>query len=58
MADALSRQVQLNHLAIMSSYGTELHDRILQVSQQDVRYMEFCTCCSGVQVQVHVMVQL
>jgi len=24
----------------MSSYGTSLHDRILQVGQQDVRYME------------------
>lgn len=24
----------------MSSYGTDLHDRILQASHQDVRYMD------------------
>jgi len=27
--DALSRQIQVNHLASMSSYGTNLQDRIL-----------------------------
>jgi len=40
VADALSRQIQVNHLAAMSSYGTNLQDRILQAGQQDVRYME------------------
>ena len=29
--DALSRWVQVNHLAAMSSYGTDLQDMILQV---------------------------
>jgi len=29
VADALSRWVQVNHLAAMSSYGTNLQDRIL-----------------------------
>eukprot|EP00253_Pinus_taeda_P020143 PITA_20143 len=40
VADALSRQIQVNHLATMSSYGTDLQDRILQAGQKDVRYME------------------
>jgi len=31
VAYALSRQVHVNHLAVMSSYGTDLQDRILQV---------------------------
>eukprot|EP00253_Pinus_taeda_P005955 PITA_05955 len=38
--DALSRQVQVNHIAATSSYGTNLQDHILQASQQDDRYME------------------
>lgn len=40
VVDALSRRAQVNHLEVMSSYGTDLHDRILQASQQDVTYME------------------
>ena len=40
VADALSRKVQVNHLATMNSYGIDLQDRILQVGQQDARYME------------------
>eukprot|EP00253_Pinus_taeda_P035833 PITA_35833 len=40
VANALSRQVHVNHLATMSSYGTNLQDRILQAGPQDVRYME------------------
>jgi len=40
VVNALSRWVQINHLADMSSYGTDLHDRILQAGQQDVKYME------------------
>ena len=39
VADALSRQIQVNHKAAMSFYGTNLHDRILEEGQQDVRYM-------------------
>ena len=40
VADSLSRKVQVNHIAAMSSYGTELHDRILQVGHHDDKYME------------------
>ena len=40
VADALSRRIQVNRLASMSSYGTELQDKILQEGQQDVRYIE------------------
>eukprot|EP00253_Pinus_taeda_P030645 PITA_30645 len=40
VVDALSRQIQVHHLAVMSSYGMDLQDRILQAGQQDVRYME------------------
>lgn len=40
VTNALSRRIQVNHIAIMSSYGAVLHDKILQVGQQDVRYME------------------
>ena len=29
VADALSRKVEVNQIAAMSSYGTNLHDRIL-----------------------------
>ena len=40
VADSLSMQIQVNHLAALSFYGIDLHDRILQAGQQDVRYME------------------
>eukprot|EP00253_Pinus_taeda_P015018 PITA_15018 len=40
VADALSRKVQVNHIAVMISYGIELQDRILQVEQRDDEYME------------------
>ena len=40
VGDALSRQIDVNHIAAISSYGTDLHDRILQVGQQDFKYME------------------
>ena len=40
MVDALSRSIQVNHLAVMSSYGIDLQDRILRAGQQDVRYKE------------------
>eukprot|EP00253_Pinus_taeda_P027558 PITA_27558 len=40
VADALSEQIHVNHLEAMSSYGMNLHDRILQASQQYVRFME------------------
>eukprot|EP00253_Pinus_taeda_P018697 PITA_18697 len=40
VADALRTQVQVHHLAAMSSYGTNLQNRILQEGQHDVRYME------------------
>ena len=33
LADALRRWVQVNHLVAMSSYGIDLHDRILQAGQ-------------------------
>ena len=38
--DALSRRIQVNHLAAMRSYGTDLQDRIPRAGQQDVRYMD------------------
>jgi len=40
VADALSMWVHVNRLATMSSYGTDLQDMVLQVRQQDVKYME------------------
>lgn len=40
VAYSLSRLVQVHHLVAMSSYGTDLHDKILQVGQQNVKYME------------------
>ena len=40
VADALSRRVQVNHIATMISYGRNLQDQILQAGQQDARYME------------------
>lgn len=40
VADAFSRKVQVNHIATMSSYGIELHDRILHVGKRDDKYME------------------
>ena len=30
----------MNHIEVMSSYGTDFHDRILQAGKQDVRYLE------------------
>jgi len=38
VTNALSRRVQLNHITIMSSYGTYLLDWILQEGQQDEKY--------------------
>ena len=38
--DALSRQIQVNNIATMRSYGTYLKDRILQEGHHDDRYME------------------
>ena len=40
VVDSLSRWVQVNHVATMSSYGIDLHDRILQLGQKYVRYMD------------------
>lgn len=40
MAYALSRCVQVNQLAAMSYYGIDLQDRVLQVGEHDVNYME------------------
>lgn len=40
VADALSRRIQVNNIAAMSSYGTNLQDQILQSGKQDGRYME------------------
>lgn len=50
VAYALSRRIQVNHLEAMRSYGTDLHDRILQAGQQDVRYMEIMQGCRRVLV--------
>ena len=36
MVGSLSMQVHVTHLEIMSSYGIDLQDRILQASQEDV----------------------
>lgn len=36
----LSRRIHVNHVASLSSYGVDLHDRILLVSQQDGKFME------------------
>ena len=40
VAYALSRRILVNHVAIMSSYGTYLQDLILQAGQQDDKYRE------------------
>ena len=40
VAKALSRRVQVNNITIMSSYGIDSKDRILQVDHQDDKYME------------------
>jgi len=40
VTNCLSKQIRVNHLAVVSSYGTDLQDRILQAIQQDFRYME------------------
>jgi len=37
---SLSRRIQVNHITIMSSYGMDLQDRILQEGQQDDNYRE------------------
>ena len=38
--DALNRWIQINHIVAKSSYGTDLHDMILQAGKKDVRYMD------------------
>jgi len=38
IVDSLSKRVQVNHIAGMSSYGKNLQDHILQAGQQDDRY--------------------
>ena len=38
--DSLSKWILVNKIETMSSYGIDLQDRILQVGQQDDRYME------------------
>lgn len=38
--DSLSRWIQVNHLTTMSSYGTNLQDRISWAGQQEVKYMD------------------
>eukprot|EP00253_Pinus_taeda_P011462 PITA_11462 len=40
VADSLSRQIQVNHIVVMSSYGTNLQDKILKVGQQDDRFRD------------------
>ena len=40
VANALSRRVEINHIKIMSSYGIDLQDQILQVEQHDDKYRE------------------
>lgn len=40
VVDALSRWVQVNHIAAMSSYGIDLQDKILRAGKHDIRYME------------------
>ena len=40
VVDSLNRWVKVHFLVAMSSYGTDLQDRILWVGQQDVRYMD------------------
>lgn len=40
VADALRIRVQINHIAIMSSYETNLQDQILQARQHDDKYRE------------------
>jgi len=41
VTDSLSRRIQVNHIATMSSYGKNLQDKILQGGQQDDMNMEF-----------------
>ena len=38
VTNSLSRWIQVNHIAIMSSYGIDLQDQILHLRQQDNRY--------------------
>lgn len=40
VADALSRRIHVNHITVMSSYGIDLQDQILQEGQHDDRYKE------------------
>lgn len=40
LGDALSRLIQVNHIAVMNSYGIDLHDWILHAGQQDFMYMK------------------
>eukprot|EP00253_Pinus_taeda_P024166 PITA_24166 len=40
VVDALSRRVQANRIATMSSYGTNLHEWILQAGKHDDKYQE------------------
>lgn len=40
VVDAISRRVHVNHLIVMNYNGIYLHDNILRVGQQDVKYMD------------------
>ena len=40
VVDALSRRVQVNHIAAMSSYGKNLQDQNLHARQKDEKYKE------------------
>lgn len=40
VAYALIMKVRVNHIAVMSSYGIDLQDQILQARQQDGRYVD------------------
>eukprot|EP00253_Pinus_taeda_P013707 PITA_13707 len=40
VADSLSRQIQVNHIATMGSYAIDLRDQILQAGQQDRRFRD------------------
>jgi len=39
VSNSLSRRIQVNHIATMSSFGIDLWDRILHAGQQDDKYM-------------------
>ena len=38
VVDVLSRRVHVNHIGDIISYGTNLHDQILQAGQRDHKY--------------------